>query len=171
MSPDTHLTNDQIAGWLAGDRDNATEQHLAGCSACRAKVQGFLGKMTAARELTELKSAHDENYWAAQRMAIAEKIAAEPARRSRFLPFAVPALAAIVGVAVLFPREAQTPVKNDSVAQQRISDEELLAQVTSAIERDTPQALAPVDRLHAERDQILENRNTSTNTSAKRKSQ
>ena len=56
MSNDKHLNNDQIAGWISGERDNAIEQHLAGCGSCRAKVEGFLGKMSAAREITALRA-------------------------------------------------------------------------------------------------------------------
>lgn len=167
MNADKHLNNDQIAGWIAGERDNATEQHLAGCSSCRAKVEGFLGKMTAARELTVLRSARDENYWAAQRMTIADKIANQPSRGWRMLPIAAPVMAALLGIAMLLPMQEQKLEQKVAQANQQVSDEELLADVSAALERETPYALAAVEQLHTERDEFLEG--TSTTTSANKR--
>jgi len=168
MSPDRHLNNDQIAGWIAGERDTSTEQHLAGCSSCRAKVEGFLGKMSAAREITAARAARDENYWAAQRIAIAEKIASRPSRGWRMLPIAAPVMAGILGIAMLLPSIEQTlPQPAPNTAAQQMSDEELLADVSEALDRDTPYALAAVERLHSERDEFLEG--TSTTTSANKR--
>lgn len=173
MSADKHLNNDQIAGWIAGERDNATEQHLAGCSSCRAKIEGFLGKMTAARELTVLRSARDENYWAAQRMAIAEKLAETPAFRWKSLAFATPVLAAVLGLAMLLPITEQHMSKSGTTqaVNTEISDDELLAAVNDDISRETPQALMAAERFHSERTKILEGTTSTTTSASKRNSQ
>jgi hypothetical protein len=172
---DKHLNNDQIAGWISGERDNATEQHLAGCASCRAKVEGFLGKMAAAREITAVRAGRDENYWAAQRMAIADKLADQPTIRWRSLAFATPVLAGLLGIAMLLPsvEHGLKPAPNTNaqlnmpVINDQVSDEELLAQVSDALDRDTPEALQAVDSIHSERIKILNGNTTaSTTTSA-----
>ena len=159
---DKHLNNDQIVGWIAGERDSATEQHLAGCSSCRAKVDGFLGKMAAAREITVQRAARDENYWAAQRMVIAEKIERAPAFNWKSLAFATPVLAGLLGVAMLLPSIEQniSTGKADSarvkVVDKEMSDDELLAAINDDLARETPQALMAAEQLHTERTKFLE---------------
>lgn len=157
---DKHLNNDQIVGWIAGERDSATEQHLAGCSSCRAKVDGFLGKMAAAREITVQRAARDENYWAAQRMAIADKLASAPAFNWRSLAFATPVLAGLLGVAMLIPSIEQNistqKKSSENVAKVEMTDDELLAAINDDIARETPQALMAAEQIHTERTKILE---------------
>lgn len=165
MTMDRHLNNDQIAGWISGERDNAAEQHLAGCASCRAKVEGFLGRMTAARAITAARAGRDENYWAAQRIAIADRLASEPRFQWRTLPVAVPVFAALFGFAMLLPMQEQQLQQNIPQTETRsFSDEELLAAVDAALERETPYALAAVEQLHSEREEFL--KGTSTTTSA-----
>jgi hypothetical protein len=119
--------------------------------------------MAAAREITVLRAARDENYWAVQRMAIADKLANAPAFNWKSLAFATPVLAGLLGVAMLLPSIEQNlaPGKqNQTISAQNkyaeMSDDDLLAAVNDGIERETPQALMAAEQLHTERTKFLE---------------
>lgn len=49
----THLSKEQIARWVAGERGAEAEVHIAGCDACREEVERFAGMLAQFRNSAE----------------------------------------------------------------------------------------------------------------------
>jgi anti-sigma factor RsiW len=93
----SHLSEEQIAAWVAGERSGEVAAHLAGCPACAAEVERTANALALFRE----SSAQCAAYWAGQ-----------PARKgSRVWRWAIaaPVIAALVLAAVLVRRPAIAP--------------------------------------------------------------
>jgi anti-sigma factor RsiW len=145
-----HLSQEQIARWMLGMREEAASRHLAACAACRAEVDGFEETISRFRASVHAAAQREEPFWSRQKVAIGERLAASrPIRFPRWVPVTV--MAAIVFVALLLtrpPRAPQHPAKSDG-------DEALLMEVQRDVGREFPVALAPAVLIAEERNEIL----------------
>ncbi|MDR3764134.1 MAG: hypothetical protein P4M01_08580 [Acidobacteriota bacterium] len=172
-----HLTDEQIADWLAGESTAETRQHLTGCSECAAETAALSGgvrryalavrqdaQRSAARSLSGF-SVHRELKWLRLRWAAAATLGLFLAGTTVYV--VLPHEASIATRHVIpapLPQPApklQPPpeVQIQTAAQPRpskpaMSDDELLEAVNNDLSRDVPRALAPVSHITAERNQI-----------------
>ena len=124
-----HLSEEQIAQWIAGEGNAQTESHLAECGQCRAAVSGFEQLLRDFRSSSragafdspprlDVRSSHSV-WW--------PRIAA-----------AVAALALLVAVPLYRERRAR---EQALIAQQ---DAQLLQQVDAEISQAVPDAMDPL---------------------------
>jgi hypothetical protein len=97
-----HLSEDEIAQWISGERPADTEQHLCECTECAAEVVGAEETFALFRESGRQWSAH----WYRETTAQVK----QPARRFAFAMLGCAAACAILGVMLLRPSpEPQEP--------------------------------------------------------------
>jgi len=105
----SHLSEEQIAAWVAGERSGEVEAHLAGCAACAADVE----RTTDALALFRESGMRCAEYWEAR-----------PVRKSsrEWLRWAIaaPLIAAVVFAVVLVRRPAPAPVEQAQTGFVRI---------------------------------------------------
>ena len=130
----THLTDEQVSALLAGEADEAAAGHAAACAVCAAEVEDLRSS------LGDWKRSLDEE--------LARRSLARPHRPSR-LPWLLLASAAALVALLLAP--AIRPVAMQPVASPApIADQELLASIDVALQRELPQALEPASLLVAD---------------------
>ena len=104
----SHLSEEQIAAWVAGERGGEVAAHLAACAVCVAEVERTAIALALFRE----SGARCAEYWAGQ-----------PARRAsrawRWV-IAAPLVAAVVLAAVLVRRPAPVQVEQAQTGFVRI---------------------------------------------------
>jgi hypothetical protein len=144
-----HLTDDQLSEWLAGESAAETRSHLESCPQCRDEAgalrDGISRYSFSLREQARhAQAAHLANIdpqkiltahrlrWAAA-TALALMLAAPTAWMLK--PRAVPATPPQAAVTPLIPQPAA------------MSDDELLEAVNNDLNRDVPQALAPISAI------------------------
>jgi hypothetical protein len=124
-----HLSEEQIAQWIGGERPAAVESHLAGCEQCRAAVTSF------------------EDVLAQFRSSARSAVVPAPSlgrRRSMVWPRLAAAAAALaLLVAVPLYRERQERARAELARQ----DAQLLQQVDAEISQAVPDAMDPLTNL------------------------
>jgi hypothetical protein len=153
-----HLTDEQLAEWLAGDYSEETRTHLESCAQCRteaAQVRDGISRYSFAmrREAARAQSTHLVGYIAPGK--------ALAMHRLRWAGAGVLALLLAVPTAwMMKPRPAATTpqttasVPLNAAPDSRMSDDELLEAVNNDLNREVPQALAPVSAITSARNQI-----------------
>jgi len=124
-----HLSEEQIAQWIGGERTAATESHLAACEQCRAAVTGF------------------EDVLAQFRVSAQSAVVPAPslrAGRSVVWP-RVAAVAAALALFVAVPLYRQRQEREQAVRAQQ--DARLLQQVDAEISQKVPDAMDPLMNL------------------------
>ena len=125
----THLSAEQIAQWVAGERTAGADSHLSACTVCRAQVAEFEDVLAQFRD--SLKSVP----------------AAPPVLKARRM-ILWPRLVAIGAAASLL---LLVPVYRDRQARQRAAleqqDAQLLQQVDAEISRAVPDAMDPLVKM------------------------
>jgi hypothetical protein len=164
---DAHLNSKQIAQLVAGDIDSQAKLHARDCEQCRASVaqlQNTVHGFAAAARAAAQRSPVD---WTRQRNAILGRTHARALRPRAWAMAATFAVFLLAGLLLLVspkPNQPQVAVKPPA-PQATVDEDVLLAQVNDEVERDTPEALAPVELLLQDRAQVL---NTSSGTGTKR---
>jgi hypothetical protein len=97
----SHLSEEQIAAWVAGERGAAVGAHLAGCAECAADVERTAGAIALFRE----SGARCAEYWIAR----TERRPARRASRAWRWAIAAPVLAAVALAVALVRRPAPVP--------------------------------------------------------------
>ena len=124
----THLSAEQIAQWIAGQRPAEAELHIASCGQCRGRVAGF------------------EDVVAQFRSAVGSVPAPPPVWRAR-RTVAWPHLVAVAAIALLL----LAPLYREREARRRAAierqDAQLLQQVDSEISRAVPDAMVPLVKM------------------------
>lgn len=95
----SHLSEEQIAAWVAGERGGGVEAHLAACAVCAAEVTRTAGALALFRESAERCA----DYWE-------QRPAPQPLRAWRWA-IAVPVMTAVVFAVVLMRRPAPLAVE------------------------------------------------------------
>ena len=136
----THLSQDEILGFIAGDTPGAeAREHLLHCRECAAEAAGF------AATLSQFRRSATE--WAGQTAVPRLERPVAPAAPARRGPWrlAIPALAfaALAALAVgLIPayRERSAKLETEMAAQ----DAALMTQVDQQISRAVPETMEPL---------------------------
>ncbi len=126
----THLSAEQIAQWIAGERTVEVELHAAGCERCRARVAEFDEVLVQFRSSALSVNARENIGWR-------EKA---PAPR-RKLWVAVAALGLLAVVPVYRERQARERAAREQ------QDAQLLQQVDAEISRAVPGAMDPLVKM------------------------
>jgi hypothetical protein len=166
-----HLTDDQLAAWLAGEGNDASGSsdasgsnhecavHLEQCGQCRSEANQLRDGVSRYRFAVRRAAAEGESSRLSHAPAPARTTAL---RRLRWAGAGALAVVLLAGggwltrphgstqVAGNFP--ISTPKPTDDAPP--ISDDELLEAVNNDLSRDVPQALAPVSALTLARNQI-----------------
>ena len=93
----SHLSEEQISAWVAGERSWEAQAHLAECAACAAEGEQTAGALARFRE----SGARCAEYWAARPV--------RKASRAWRWAIAVPVMAAVLLTVVLVRRPAPAP--------------------------------------------------------------
>ena len=150
----SHLNQDQINNALLGlsQPGSTQEGHLRACEQCGAEVERSHALLAGFGRAARQEAERDENFWARQRLVIASRV--EQSARRWVLNVVWGAVAATAAFAVLWIASIQTPEKpapspeSPIIAQEyQQNDELLLKHVEAALERGTPEALAPAEVL------------------------
>ena len=124
-----HLSEEQIAQWIAGERPAAIESHLSACERCRAAVAGFEDVLAQFR--------------ASARSVVVPALSLRT-RRSMAWPRLTAAAAALaLLVAVPLYRDRQERARAELARQ----DAQLLQQVDAEISQAVPDAMDPLTNL------------------------
>jgi hypothetical protein len=124
----THLSAEQIAQWIAGQRSAETELHVESCGQCRARVTGFEDVMTQFRGAVRSVPAPPP-VWSARRAVVWPHLVA------------VAAIALLLMVPLYREREAR---RRAAIEEQ---DAQLLQQVDTGISRAVPDAMDPLVKM------------------------
>ena len=142
MNP--HLTTQEIAEWIAGQKTAAMEEHLRGCEDCAATVERATEPLALFR--TSVRALGDRQMGFARFVLPAERPVhpANPFRWGLAMATAVALMVAAIPVARHFHlvSPAATPVVVPTV-----SDDALLQQVETEISRSVPSTLEPLAKL------------------------
>lgn len=124
----THLSKEQIAQWISGDRSAEAASHIAGCCECRDRVAGF------------------EDVVARFRSAVGSVPAPPPTWRAR-RTVAWPHLVAVAAIALflLAPLYWEREARRRAAIERQ--DAQLLQQVDSEISRAVPDAMDPLVKM------------------------
>jgi hypothetical protein len=153
-----HLTDEQLAEWLAGEASPETQSHLLHCDGCHAEA-------TAVRDGISRYSLAIR-----QRAALVQSTQLDPAFRPwkalalhRLRWAAAAVLAILLGAQTTWMMMSHpTAPKSQPIASaplnsqpsSKMSDDELLEAVNNDLSRDVPQALAPVSAITVGRNKI-----------------
>jgi anti-sigma factor RsiW len=145
-----HLNEQQFGELLLGSDKGEIAGHVEACDACRAEVESVRTAISGFRELAQNAAERDDIFWARQRFAIKQRMTR---RHSAFhLRWVATAAMVLVVSAAFLLRQAPQPlqrVNNDA------TDDVLLQQVQSDIDRNYPAALAPAVLIDDERNSAL----------------
>jgi hypothetical protein len=160
-SGNRHLTDEQWLQCLLGEPPPEAAAHLSGCPNCQAELSRFREATTQlSRQTFGYAEALPERFWEEQQRRIGAWVAAKEAGTSqatfpRRLAVGLSVAAAGVLAVMLIrwpapqPPQAMLPPA-PSVAGAASADDQLLAQVQEALEREVPLALAPATLLAQE---------------------
>ncbi|HYL72610.1 MAG TPA: hypothetical protein VEU96_00305 [Bryobacteraceae bacterium] len=137
-----HLSSEQIARWMTGERTPADEQHARQCRECGAELARMQAALAlfrgSVREWSEQSSVEKQPVWKA-----------EPARRRWGIQPVRWALACVVLLllaAIPVYRNAQEKQRQAALAK---ADAALLEQVDAEISRAVPSTMEPLVKLVA----------------------
>jgi hypothetical protein len=126
-----HLSEEQFAAWIAGDRTGTAQEHVAGCPQCSSRTEAF------SLVLQNFRGAAEE-------FATACRVPVHvPTPRPWWHPaphWAVVAVAVMLSISVPLWRSHAT----ERAAAEAAADEALLAQVDSQLSRAVPQTMEPL---------------------------
>jgi hypothetical protein len=184
-----HMTDEQLAEWLAGEAKSETLAHIEGCPQCRAEafeVRDGISRYSVAMR-RQASGAHQamggdiaqRRSWAQPRLrwAGAAALTLLLAGSTAWLMESRPALpgahvssqpAAASKSATASPANQAARQSADQSANQ-LSDDELLEAVNNDLSREVPLALAPVSAITMARNQIAVRSSSEANNKALRK--
>lgn len=133
-----HLNDEQIAMAVV-ETGADLNAHLHQCSECSARVEGLRASLTGFGAHMRQAGEQPNSYWWRQRSAA-------PAPAFSLTRWAAAVAAVVVTVAVSLPFIHNTAQTNAPapVAIHQISDEALLSEVQNDVQREYPDAFAPV---------------------------
>jgi hypothetical protein len=156
----THLTDEQLAAWLTGEplaEDAELHSHLRSCESCRAEATALRDRisrysLTLHQAAARSQRAHMSTAFAPQRALLLHRL--------RWAGAGVLALVLAVQTAWMLkprppaPSQPVAAIPANSQPASPMSDDELLEAVSNDLNREVPQALAPVSAITAARNQI-----------------
>lgn len=154
-----HLSDEQFTQYLSGDENARAQAHLQECEECRAQAKRLLDIVGASRSQAERTGDRHANFWALQRNEVRYALAIRRPQRPIWAIAGV--MAALVFLSTfLFQTQEPRPIVDTAAHKQAvdISDDKLLSEVNTTLERDVPSALSPLQSLTFEREQAEQNR-------------
>jgi len=159
-----HLTDEQLAEWLAGEGSDETHAHLRGCASCNAEAINLRDDVAQYSVALRRKSSRAQNARVTGNFAPGKALARH---RLRWAGATVLGLLLAAQTAWMMKPHEQTtrPAANSQASMQvnsqpgsesgnQMSDDELLEAVNNDLNRDVPEALAPVEAITVARNQI-----------------
>jgi hypothetical protein len=142
----SHLTDDQFASWIVGQRDPAAASHIAECAECRLELQHNTAALVGFAEYTRRAAERDQFFWTRQRAAVRARLrTAVPVLRWAGATIAATVIAGALLLSSGKPPHVTVATTNDA------ADEALLLEIQNDVGRDTPSALQPAQELASER--------------------
>jgi len=158
-----HLTDDQLAGWLAGEADQQTHEHLESCPQCRTEaleLRDGISRYSVAmrRQAARARRAQMPGNFAPRRAlamhrmrwAAAGVLVLVLAAQTAWLLKSRPAARPAASVAVASRPATQSATQSAT----QLSDDELLEAVNNDLSREVPLALAPVSAITTARNRM-----------------
>ena len=127
-----HLSEEQFAAWMAGERTATAVEHVAGCPQCGSQTEAF-GVV-----LRNFRGAADE-YASAFKVPVHVPTVRQWWQRGS-MNWAVAAAAVMLSISVPVWRSHVT----ERAAAQAAADDALLAQVDTQLSRAVPQTMEPL---------------------------
>jgi hypothetical protein len=137
-----HLSEDALLDAVYGITGNDAEMHLRGCADCGQRLHEWREKRAATVASVEIQ----DEFLAAQRRKIYERIERPPHKRWLWAPGLAAACALAVGIFVYHPAPQQQPVNRPA----EISDAQLFGEIYSMEQAVEPAAAAPARALFEE---------------------
>ncbi len=131
-----HLSSQQVAEWLAGERNVEPARHLAECAGCRANVDGVTQALSAFRESIHALSA--SRMRGEVQVRAAQKMGLPPA-----LSWLTAVAVVVLAMVLLLPAH---PV---AVTDSTRGATALLQSVDAALSRPVPEPMEPLMKLFA----------------------
>jgi len=147
----SHLSEDQITGWVLGTCDDSVLRHLEACRGCSVEAEELRSALSGFRDALQATAQRDETFWRNQQVAFRDRASARD-----WYPMHWAWLVAMVMVlitAIFLTRTPNTLRNNPSDD----ADNALLNAVQGDLSREVPQALAPAVLIAEERNAILMN--------------
>lgn len=175
-----HLTDEQLAEWLAGESGEETRAHLHCCASCNTEAMNLRDGVLRYSMALRRQSARAQSAQMPAAFAPGKAVA-----RHRLRWAGAGVLALLLAAQTAWMMKPQTgahvtaPTGNahnsqsnsqlnsqpssqpDSQSGSQMSDDELLEAVNNDLNRDIPQALAPVEAITVARNQIAAETSTS----------
>jgi hypothetical protein len=153
-----HLTDDQLAEWLSGVSTGETLAHIAECPQCydetgalRADIARYA--VARRRQARQARSAHLTNIFSPRKTIAAHRLRWATVAALALL-LAAPTAWLMKPHAVPAPLPPVAGTVSPSQPSTAMSDDELLEAVNNDLNRDVPQALAPVSAITVARNKI-----------------
>jgi hypothetical protein len=145
-----HLSEDQIAEWVLGTRDDFASRHLETCRACSVEVKELRSTISCFRDSIHAAAERDDSYWRKRQHAITEHASARDWYPLHW-----------AWVAALLLTRTPSPLQNKATED---ADKVLLQEVQGDLAREVPEALAPAVLIAEERNEILTNKEQTKST-------
>lgn len=175
-----HLTDEQLAGWLAGEANQQTQSHLEGCAQCQGEAQQFSDgisryALAIRRQSAQAQAAHMAGAIAPRKALALHRLRWAGAGILALLLAAQtawmmksgspsPASPRPVASAPVNSPGAGAPANPNPAAPVSMSDDELLEAVNNDLSREVPLALSPVSAITVARNEIAAASTTAATT-------
>jgi hypothetical protein len=140
----THLTEEQISNWIAGDGGVESDLHLHECPECGAKLTAFKAAMSAFGET--VNGFANQQYSARVHNVDRLLRASRHARMRSFHWLAMAAAAAIVAAVPLYKRSIQSTPEPVAVEESQV-DAQLLERVNAHLSQTAPVSFQPLSEM------------------------
>ena len=140
----THLTEEQISNWVAGDVDVQVDSHVRECAECRAKLAAFKAAMSAFRD--SVSGFANQEYSGRVPDPGRLLFASRQARMRSFRCLAVAAVGVIVAAAPLYMRSVQSTQEPVTVEESQV-DVQLLERVNAHLSQTAPASFQPLSEM------------------------
>ena len=145
-----HLSDDELTAVLLGTAGSPASDHAASCPRCGAELESLRALSAEMRAVDGLAGERPAAAWAAQRVAIAERLR-RPVRGHAWRLALAGGAAVGLALALRFwpapPQPASMPSTGD--------DRALLASINVALDRPAPESLAPALLLAGELERAI----------------
>lgn len=151
-----HLNEERLNALLLNEADEASSAHLAACESCRNELQQMSASLAGLRAESTSAAERPQDFWRAQRRAIAARLAAVQELPTRPLAWAT-SLAGILLFAALLSRglpvldsSPQQALQTEAAQAAADPDHDLLVDIGRSVRRDVPRALEPASLIAQE---------------------
>ncbi len=176
-----HLTDEQLAAWLAGEADHQTRSHFESCPQCHAEALGLRGGISRYSVSMRRQAGHAQNmrlngFFVPRKTILLHRLRWTGAGvlailltaqtlwliKPQHAPDARPMASQPSSHSQSAPSSAPSSGSSSSSSSAQLSDDELLEAVNNDLSREVPMALAPVSAITTARNRIAAETSRST---------